>query len=78
MRHNKTINVVYSLLENEFMNEISIFSMNGVKIDSFKVDNLTSKGNINLQIDQINQTGYYILKIITNKGIQTTRIVINK
>ena len=52
--------------------------MNGVKIDSFKVDNLTSKGNINLQIDQINQTGYYILKIITNKGIQTTRIAINK
>ena len=75
---NKTIHVNYNLLENEFMSEISIFSLNGVKIDSFKVDNITNNGTINLQIDQINQSGHYILKMVTNKGIQTTRIVINK
>ncbi len=78
LEDNKTIHVGYDLLENEFMNEICIYSMNGVKIDSFKIDNVTNNGTINLQIDQIYQSGHYILKMITNKRIQTTRIVINK
>ena len=78
LEDNKTIHVNYNLLENEFMSEISIFSMNGVKINSFKVNNITNNGTINLQVDQVNQSGHYILRMVTNKRIQTTRIVINK
>ncbi len=78
LEDNRTINIDYNLPTNENILEISVFTMNGIKIDLFISDDFSSKGNIDLQINKINQSGHYILRIVTTKRVQTTRFIIAK
>jgi len=53
--------------------------MNGIKLSSFTKDDFTVSGTVDLQLPDIYQSGHYIIKLVTNKRIQTSRFaVINK
>lgn len=77
LEDDKTINIDYNIGSEEFIVDISIYSMTGNKVGSFKVDHLESSGNAKLEMGHINK-GYYIIKLITNKQIKNIRIFVTK
>lgn len=75
LENNRTIHVAYHLPGGGHIREIGIYTMNGVKVDTFTGD-MTSSGTIDLQMDAEHPSGFYIMKVITDRQIQTTRFII--